>query len=313
MTQRSRYWNSPSLGDSSEAPYDAPTEFAKVQAALAGTARLAGRSGVLMGVMSEYRPTIGAGQITVAPGTAFVDGTWHESDDDEVIVVPTPTVAARWDIVCLRKDWDLQTVRITRVAGTEGGGVPSLTLIDGDVWDFGLFIYQVGTGGAIVLRADEGRLYYPLPNTVTPECTVKRTTNQAIAIGGEIVSWESAVQIFDTMWSGAQPTRLTAARDGLYDIETFLYFAPTAFSHGFGYLFNGELFVSVAANIQILVDASDHTKVNYSTKVQLAKGDYIEVYAYQNSAGPSDILPLASVFLPWPRTTMRFIRPVGVT
>lgn len=311
MTERSRYWNSPSVGDSSEAPYDAPTEFAKVQNALAGTARLAGRSGVLMGVHSEYTPTIGVGEITVAPGMAFVDGTWHESDADVVITVPTPSLGARWDVVVLRKDWDLQTVRLTRIAGTEGGGVPALTLIDGDVWDFGLFIYQVSTLGIITIRVDEGRLYYPLPNTVLPECTVKRTTNQSIAHGGAKISWESAVQIFDTMWSGVLPTRLTVARDGLYHIETFVMFASSAFTHGIGYVINGEVFTD--ASIQILVDASDQLKVNVSTRVLLAKNDYIEVYAYQNSGFSSDIVAVANSYFPMPRTSLRFVRPVGVT
>lgn len=313
MAEISRFWNSPSVGDSVEAPYDADTEFSEVLLALVGANRTSQKSGVLLNVLNEYLITPSAGSVAISPGESFVWGTWHRSDAPVLFTITAPTVASRYDRFVLRKDWDAQTVRITRITGAEGGGVPALTQIVGGTWDFLLGDIVTTTGGvSTIVVANEGRLYYPLPNTTMPSVQVFRTTNQAIANGGSKITWESGSNVKDIIWVAGAPTRLTMARGGLYHLEAFLYFSAfNGNERGLTALINGEVFtLSQVSGFQTTTGGSQRFAL--SCDVELAKNDYVEIHAYQNTGAPLDLLAVAHTYFPLPRARMRFIRPLGV-
>lgn len=155
MTENSRPWDGTATGDASDAPYDAPTEFARVLMAIAGTAGLANKGAVFSDVGGELAVTVGAGEVNVAAGEAIVYGTWYLSDAVVDVAIPMPAGSTRVDRVVLRKSWSGQTVRITRIAGSEGGAAPAMTQTAGTTWDVPLAQVSVTTGGVITITDDE--------------------------------------------------------------------------------------------------------------------------------------------------------------
>jgi hypothetical protein len=158
MTERSRPWDGTTTGDATEAPYDAATEWgALFRALVPGFEQSISKGGVVMGAsgFNDYViSTPSANVARVAPGRGWNQGTWHENDSNVDITIPTPSVSTRIDRIVLRKSWAAQTVRLTRIAGTEGAGAPALTQSYGITWDVPL--WQVGiTTGAVITFVDE--------------------------------------------------------------------------------------------------------------------------------------------------------------
>jgi hypothetical protein len=164
MTERSRPWDGTIVGDAFEAPYDAATEFARVLRALVPAAeQSAHKGGVVNGAsgFSDYGATSGANQVTIASGIGFVQGTWHESDANVVFAIATPVTATRVDRIVLRKSWASQTIRLTRIAGTEGAGVPLMTQIFGTTWDVPLHQVSITTASIITITDERVSLLIP--------------------------------------------------------------------------------------------------------------------------------------------------------
>jgi predicted phage gp36 major capsid-like protein len=80
--------------------------------------------GIIAGVGGELAVSGTASPLTVASGAAFVNGKFYRNTASVSVAVPTPTSATRIDRIVLRADYTAQTVRITRLAGTEGSGSP---------------------------------------------------------------------------------------------------------------------------------------------------------------------------------------------
>lgn len=159
MTERSRPWDGTAVGDAAEAPYDAGTEWARVMRATSFASETnANKGGVVMDAtgFNDYAVTTSSpNNARVQTGLGLVQGTWHESDANVDIAIPTPIVSTRVDRIVLRKSWANQTVRITRIAGTEGAGVPALTQVFGATWDVPLWqVSIVITTGAITYTDD---------------------------------------------------------------------------------------------------------------------------------------------------------------
>src|SRR5207244_13235688 len=113
---------------------------------------------------------VSAGQLalTVWGGKALVVGTWYELDDSGgafTVSIPTPGAATRKDVICLRKSWANQTVRITRIAGVEGGGNPAMVQTPGVTWDVPLALLSITTGGVITIS--DSREFVPFIYTPT--------------------------------------------------------------------------------------------------------------------------------------------------
>lgn len=155
MTERSRFWDGTTTGDATEAAYDAATEFARVLRALMfGSEQTADKGGVVNGAVGfgDLAATLpGGGICRIASGLAFVQGNWYESDANVDFSIPTPATSTRVDRIVLRKSWAGQTVRLTRIAGTEGAGVPAMTQTFGTTWDIPIVNASITTGAVITL------------------------------------------------------------------------------------------------------------------------------------------------------------------
>lgn len=151
MTERSRFWDGTATGDASESPYDAGTEFARVLMAISGSGEMANKGGVWSRSADAFAiSNPSANTIRIGAGEALVYGTWYENDADVDVNVPTPSVSTRYDYIVLRKSWSSQTVRITRIAGTEGAGAPpALVQTVGVTWDVPIMFLSITTGAVI--------------------------------------------------------------------------------------------------------------------------------------------------------------------
>lgn len=162
MVERSRFWDGTVLGDATVAPYDAATEFAEVMMAVSDSYASSDKGGVLS-LASLAVTNFAANTVRVAAGQAMVWGTWYENSANLDFTIPTPAVSTRVDRIVLRKSWAAQTVRLTRIAGTEGGGTPALVQIAGTTWDIPIAIVSIvittGTMTITDLRAGGGLWY----------------------------------------------------------------------------------------------------------------------------------------------------------
>ncbi len=178
MTELSLPWDGQVLGDSG--PYTAE-EWADGWGHLFTSKWYPSSSvsGILM--EGSYLQVTCAGAVSpvsVAVGAAIVDGTLYSSNAIVTVAIPTPAAATRNDLIVLRKDWATQTVRIYRIAGVEGGGVPGAILTHGTTWDFTLAYVTVTTLGAITVTDQRLPVQYPTNHLYVPRRK-----------GGDPVNW----------------------------------------------------------------------------------------------------------------------------
>lgn len=108
--------------------------------------------GVLAGVGGELAVTGASSPVSVAAGGAIVEGYPYRSTAAVSVAIPTPAASTRIDRIVLRVSHSTtRTVRVTRIAGTEGAGAPSLTQTAGTTWDIPLAQASITTGGVITL------------------------------------------------------------------------------------------------------------------------------------------------------------------
>ena len=118
--------------------------------------------GVLYGVDSDLAVSDGGGtQVNIAAGAAYVGGFFYYNTTTVNKTLDTPTAQNRIDRIVLRADWTAQTVRITVIKGTEGGGAPSLTQTEGTIWEISLAQVTVTTGGDLTNLTDERVYLHP--------------------------------------------------------------------------------------------------------------------------------------------------------
>lgn len=152
MTQISRPWNGTTEGDCG--PYSAD-QWKQIWETLFMADPTV--EGVVLGYGGELQVTdSGANSVAVATGAALVKGCWYENDASASFTISTPSGATRYDRIVLRCVWSgtgtyPQTVRLRKLTGTEGGGVPSLTQSDGATWEIPLCTVQMTVGGVKTL------------------------------------------------------------------------------------------------------------------------------------------------------------------
>jgi hypothetical protein len=124
-----------------------------------------------------------ASPVDVASGEAIVDGKFYMNDDVVEVAIPTPTANPRIDRIVLRKDWTSQTVRVTRIEGTESAtpSAPAITQTDGSAWDIPLAQVHITTGGVITVT-DE-RVW----NRANVSLVVDRGVTINLEAGGAII------------------------------------------------------------------------------------------------------------------------------
>lgn len=146
MSEFSLFWTTGATGDGAS-PYTMPQLTAWLRRTF--TAGAAGE-GILGGSGSLAVSGV-ASPVSVAVGGASVYGYPYETDTVVAVAIPTPVSATRIDRIVLRADWTAQTVRVTRVAGAEGGAAPSLTQTPGATYDIPLAQVSITTGGVITI------------------------------------------------------------------------------------------------------------------------------------------------------------------
>lgn len=185
MTERSRFWDGSGTGDATEAPYDASTEFARVLRAIAfGSEQAADKGGVINGAVgfNDYNAsTPSANTARIATGLGINQGNWHESDANVDIAIPTPASLTRVDRIVLRKSWAAQTVRLTRIAGTEGAGAPAITQTLGTTWDVKMWQVSITTGGVITFTDERSFLFFHTHGAGTAAGQIAHTALSGVA------------------------------------------------------------------------------------------------------------------------------------
>lgn len=167
MTQRSLHWNGASLGDAQDLTvnaddgigwrlanedYSSPFVDLGLRMILNGDEN----RGVLKGWDNELVVAGVATPVTVGTGAGIVYGMPYRNHTAAVnVAVPSPTSDTRIDRIVLRRDWAAQTIRITRLVGVEGGGVPAMTQspapTGSGVYDIPLAYLSITTGGVITV------------------------------------------------------------------------------------------------------------------------------------------------------------------
>jgi len=153
MSERSQFWTTGTTGDGTTTISEAQTTewFGDILTPF-GSSGPNTSQGVLAGLLGELAVTGAATPVSVAAGGAVVEGYYYKSTAAVTVAIPTPAVATRIDVIVLRASHSTtRTVRITRIAGVEAGGVPALTQVAGTTWDIPLANVSITTGGDITL------------------------------------------------------------------------------------------------------------------------------------------------------------------
>jgi len=157
MAETSRPWPGTVLGDCG--PYSA-TQWDDAWENMF-TQDNSDTEGVLPGVLNELEVTNPAANTArVATGAALVKGKYYGNSANVDVNIPTPSSDTRIDRIVLRSLWSAQTVRVTRIAGTEGAGVPAITQVDGNTWDLTLAQVEITTSGAITITDEREYCHY---------------------------------------------------------------------------------------------------------------------------------------------------------
>lgn len=298
MAESSYPWNaSPLVGDASLSPYDAENVFADWVNALAGGWSWAAlyESGIFLSEDDLLAPFAGANQITFGLGRAVVHGTLYKNTGAVIVAIPTPVSSTRTDLIVLRKDWSLKTVRITRIAGSEGGVAPDPVNINGSIWDMELATVAITTAGGITLTdrrysaAHTSLLMTPNPPVAIVNNLFAATLNVPTATFTQILFNTDRYKNIEGMHSIASNTsRVIALHPGIYEITAefdwatqtggnvraiYIYKNGVAITNSMGYFF----VTPTAAGLP-------STKCRLPPfKERLNALDYIEMYVYQDS------------------------------
>ncbi len=151
MTEKSYLWTTGGAGDGA-ATYTR-SDWAKVSKVLAACR---GFEGIAPGYLNQFAGTVPAvNTVRIASGGGIVDGKPYDSNASVDVNIPSAVGAGntRIDRIVLRADWTAQTVRITRVAGTDAASPipPVITQNSETAYDITLYQALVNVGGVVVL------------------------------------------------------------------------------------------------------------------------------------------------------------------
>ncbi len=123
--------------------------------------------GVSPGFLNSFAATPSANNVSIASGGAVVDGKPYLNDAAVNVNIPSAVGGGntRIDRIVLRADWTSQTVRITRIAGTDAASPvpPAITQNPGSVYDIKLYQVTVDTAGNVTVTTEE-RVYTQIAN-----------------------------------------------------------------------------------------------------------------------------------------------------
>lgn len=152
MAEDSFWWTSNDTGDGAASGYTQ----AELSLAAKALAACSGFEGVAPGLLNELAPTAnGANTVAVNTGGGVVDGKPYHNSASVDVNIPSAAGGGntRIDRIVLRAGWAAQTVRITRVAGTDAGSptAPDMTQTSGTTYDISLCTVLVDTDGVVTV------------------------------------------------------------------------------------------------------------------------------------------------------------------
>ncbi len=152
MAERSAFWTTNNTGDGPSAGFGAD----RTQEAYKYLFNVDASTGYVAEVvgLNTLAVTGGSGNVSVASGAALVNGVFYVNDASKSVSISTPGSATRIDRIVLRYSSAAQTVRAVQLAGTEGGGAPTLTQ-NSTTYEVSLARISTTTGGVITIQADE--------------------------------------------------------------------------------------------------------------------------------------------------------------
>jgi hypothetical protein len=123
---------------------------------------------------------------------------------------------------------------------------------------------------------------------------VRRTTNLSLAVSGtiQVVPWESVLVDRSGLWASGTPNRITVDKPGMYMISAQVEFAANATGdRELAIRKNGVASDLLKTSLKSSTLAND---LALSGCLQLAAGDYIELWANQTSTGALNITATAA-------------------
>lgn len=151
MTEKSYLWTTGGAGDG--ASTYSRSDWGKVAKILAACR---GFEGVAPGYLNKLAASVvAANTVRVATGGAVVDGKPYDSSAAVDVNIPSVVGAGntRIDRIVLRASWAAQTVRVTRIAGTDAASptVPAITQTSETTYDIMLCQALVDVGGTVTI------------------------------------------------------------------------------------------------------------------------------------------------------------------
>lgn len=298
MAETSRPWDGTTVGDAVDAPYDAAVEWVIYQSALIALETHDNNGGVVLRDRNHLRATLAAAisPVAINTGAAIVDGAYYSNSASLNVTIPTPIGATRYDRIVLRKDYSAQTIRIFRLAGVEGGGIPALVQLVGITWDIPLATVTITIAGVLSIYSDDRQF---INFTIAPyrvSVTRLASADTIVGVGALILTWDYELSNPDTMWAVGNPTRITIPVPGRYE---FIYSGGIRFTGAlanadyiFQYRINGSYAspVPLAANALPATVAGIQVPIFYRAEITLAQGDYVELEFYnQGYAGTCEL------------------------
>lgn len=151
MAEMSYLWTTSSNGDGTSTYSRADwSVIAKLLAAGNGL------EGVIPRFLNELEGTVtGANAVSINTGGGVVDGKPYQNGSATAVAIPSASGGGntRIDRIVLRASWSAQTVRITRIAGTDAASptAPDITQTSGTTYDIPLYRALVNTSGTVTL------------------------------------------------------------------------------------------------------------------------------------------------------------------
>jgi len=155
MAENSFLWTTNGTGDGPSGGYT-QAQWAKIAKILAS---VHGPNGLSVNALNAFANSLATNQITIQSGQAIVDGKPYENDSNVNVTIPSAVGGGntRIDRVVLRANWSAQTVRVTRIAGTDAASptVPAITTTSENTYDIKLYQVRVNTSGTVTIEVDE--------------------------------------------------------------------------------------------------------------------------------------------------------------
>lgn len=134
---------------------------------------------VFRGELADLAVSGATSPVSIAAGSGIVYGVWYLNDASTTLAIPTPVTNPRIDRVILRYSSAAQTVRITRLAGTEAASPTAPTLTQNSTtFEVSLAQVRITTGGACTVTDERSYVVNPGALGAVDGTTLAVTSNK---------------------------------------------------------------------------------------------------------------------------------------